>query len=93
VDVVVVDLNPIISVASHLFVPHSKRVQDLVNWNSELQDRSHDGKSAKRYSRRHILIMSINHFAGSNLVYPTKISCKTGETVSFSTVRAIVSCR
>jgi len=46
-DVVPVDTNPIVSVASGLFVPHSERVQDLVNWNSELQDRSHDGKSAK----------------------------------------------
>jgi len=46
-NVVQVNLNPIVSVASHLFVPHSERVQDLVNWNSELRDRSHDGKSAK----------------------------------------------
>ena len=33
-----VNLNIIVSVASHLLVPHSQAVPDLVNWNSELHN-------------------------------------------------------
>jgi len=90
-DVVPVDTNPIVSVASHLFVPHSERVQDLVNCNCELNDRTHhDGKSAKMQQQTTLIQIDIephrchlyhqrNHqLAGSNLIHLIKFSRKIG---------------
>jgi len=38
IHVVPVNLDPVIPVASHLFVPHAESVSDLVHWDAKLQN-------------------------------------------------------